>query len=370
MSDEDGDEALDAGSRPRDPLLEQLTTGVLLLDVELRVSYLNPAAEALLGVSAKQVSGLPVTTFLPASQRLAMTVRRAADSGEPLAEHDLQLIRAGASEITVDCVLTPVVDGSESGMVVIELLRIDRQKQISKEQQQVVLDESARTLARGLAHEIRNPLGGLRGAAQLLQRELGDPELEEYTQVIVHEADRLHALVDRMLGPQSALRVRRVNVHEVLERVHALIRAEAPADCVIERDYDPSLPDLFADPELLIQALLNIARNAVQALDSGEIRGGRVRLCTRIERQLTIGAKLHRLVIRVDVIDDGGGVPAALLDRIFFPLVTDRPEGTGLGLSVAQSIVRQHGGLIECASEPGDTKFSVLLPIHDESTRA
>ena len=366
MEDAGKAETHEGGASVRASLFEQLTTGVLLLDGALRVRDLNSAAESLLAVSAKQVVGQPLVKLLPSAERLTATVRRSADTAQPLAERDLPLPRSGASEITVDCVVTPLVDGAEPGSILVELLRLDRHKQISREEQQAIQNESARTLARGLAHEIRNPLGGLRGAAQLLQRELGDPELEEYTRVIVHEADRLQALVDRMLGPRSTLRVRSVNVHEVVERVYALIHAEAPDGCSIERDYDPSLPDFFADPELLIQAILNVARNAVQAL----VSGGRVRLCTRIERQLTIATKLHRLVIRVDIKDDGAGVPEGLLEQIFFPLVTGRAEGTGLGLSVAQSVVRQHGGLIECTSKPGDTTFSILLPAYQEPARS
>jgi two-component system nitrogen regulation sensor histidine kinase GlnL len=220
-------------------------------------------------------------------------------------------------------------------------------------------NESARALVRGLAHEIRNPLGGLRGAAQLLERELGTEELKEYTRIIVHEADRLQALVDRLLGPRMLPSKRLINIHEVTERVRALIQAEAPGGIVVDRDYDPSIPELYADPELLIQATLNVAQNAVQAVADA----GHILLRTRVHRQYTIGQRRHRLVARIDICDNGAGIREDLKDLIFYPMVTGRNDGTGLGLSIAQSLVNQHAGLIECHSEPGNTTFSILLPL-------
>ena len=347
-------------------LLEHLTTAVLRLDCELRVVYLNPAAEALLEVSANQVRGMTIPRLLPGAEVLCATLARAARGAEPLAERDMVLRGVGAQSVAVHCVVTPIAETSPELSLLVELLPLRRHKQISREEQQLALSDSARALARGLAHEIRNPLGGLRGAAQLLERELDDPALTEYTQVIIGEADRLQDLVERMLGPRSALQARKLNIHEITDRVHALLRAERDDRIVIQRDYDPSLPALYADPDLLIQAILNVTRNAVQAV--GE--GGRVGLRTRIDRQVTIGQRRHRLAVRVEVSDDGAGVAEALRERIFLPLVSGRPGGTGLGLSIAQAVVRQHGGLIECDSAPGDTTFSILLPVHDENPGA
>ena len=240
-----------------------------------------------------------------------------------------------------------------------ELVPLDRHHQITREERLLTQIAHARNLVRRLGHEIKNPLGGLRGAAQLLQSELPDAALREYTRVIIREADRLTTLVDRMIGPRRPPRMEPVNIHEVTERVRALVNAETPASIVVERDYDPSIPDLAADPELLIQAMLNIARNAVHAL--GE--DGRIVLRTRVQRRVSIGARQHRLMCRIDVVDDGPGIPDDLVDSMFYPLVSGRGGGAGLGLSIAQSLVYEHGGIIECASRPGDTTFSILLPM-------
>jgi two-component system nitrogen regulation sensor histidine kinase GlnL len=339
-------------------IVDYLTTAVLVLDRTLRLHSLNPAAEALLDVSAKQVRGMRLRELLPEAEIFEAALERVIESDHPLTERDMQLPMPSAS-ITVDCVMTPLADAVPVGGVLVELVDLDRHKQISREEQLLSQNESARALVRGLAHEIRNPLGGLRGAAQLLERELGSEDLKEYTRVIVHEADRLQALVDRLLGPRARPCMRPVNVHEITERVRTLIDAEAPSGVVVDRDYDPSIPDLYADPALLIQALLNVVRNAVQAVEGA----GRVLVTTRVHRQYTIGQRRHRLVVRVDVSDNGSGIPDELRELIFYPMVTARSDGTGLGLSIAQSLVNQHGGLIECQSKPGNTTFSILLPI-------
>jgi two-component system nitrogen regulation sensor histidine kinase GlnL len=339
-------------------IVDYLTTAVLVLDRTLRLHSLNPAAEALLDVSAKQVRGMRLRELLPEAEIFEAALERVIESDHPLTERDMQLPMPSAS-ITVDCVMTPLADAVPVGGVLVELVDLDRHKQISREEQLLSQNESARALVRGLAHEIRNPLGGLRGAAQLLERELGSEDLKEYTRVIVHEADRLQALVDRLLGPRARPCMRPVNVHEITERVRTLIDAEAPSGVVVDRDYDPSIPDLYADPALLIQALLNVVRNAVQAVEGA----GRVLVTTRVHRQYTIGQRRHRLVVRVDVSDNGAGIADELRALIFYPMVTARSDGTGLGLSIAQSLVNQHGGLIECQSKPGNTTFSILLPI-------
>jgi two-component system nitrogen regulation sensor histidine kinase GlnL len=215
---------------------------------------------------------------------------------------------------------------------------------------------------RGLAHEIKNPLGGLRGAAQLLEKQLDSEELKEYTNVIISEADRLQTLLNRILGPNRMPEKVLVNIHEVLERVRSLVSVEVGDGIKLVRDYDPSIPEVMADPDQLVQALLNIIRNACQALN-GE---GEVKLRTRVERKFNIGQNSHNLVARINIEDSGPGIPKEMIDKIFFPMVTGRAEGTGLGLSISQSLIEQHGGLIECQSEPGHTVFSIFLPIESE----
>jgi two-component system nitrogen regulation sensor histidine kinase GlnL len=210
-----------------------------------------------------------------------------------------------------------------------------------------------------LAHEVKNPLGGIRGAAQLLEQELESPELREYTGIVIREADRLRKLVDRMLGPNTLPRRRRCNVHEILEQVRALIAAEGRAKIVLARDYDPSIPPLWADPDQLLQAFLNIVQNAVEALDEG----GVITVRTRVQRQCSIGPRRNKLVACVDVVDNGPGISQELMQRIFLPMITTRSKGTGLGLSIAQNLVNQHQGLIECSSRPGETVFTTLLPV-------
>ncbi len=343
-------------------MLDHMTTAVLLFDDVPRLVDMNPAAEELLDMSVNTVRGTALGSLFSEATEYLSAMRRVLELRQPLTERELRLGVPGTGLITVDCVMTPLDVERTDGdvLVLVELIALDRHKQISREERLVAEGESSRQVLRGLAHEIRNPLGGLRGAAQLLERELEDEGLREYTQVIVGEADRLQNLLDRMLGPRTPPRMRTTSIHEVTERVFALISAEAPTTVGVAKDYDPRIPPLEADPELLIQAVLNVARNAVQAV--GE--RGRITLRTRIHRQFTIGQRRHRLVARIDVCDDGPGIEPELMDRIFFPLVTGRPSGTGLGLSIAQTLVNQHSGLIECESRPGATTFSILLPVN------
>ena len=341
-------------------IIDNLTTAVLLLGPDLRLLAMNPAAEELLDVSANQVLGTSAEGLLPETALFATALARAAISGAPFTEREMRLALP-AHTVTVDCSVSPMSESGGEARLLVELVQADRHRRITREEQGVARNTSVRALMRGLAHEIRNPLGGLRGAAQLLERQLVDDALKEYTQVIVHEADRLQDLLDRMLGPRGLPNKRSINIHEVTERVRALLSAEAPPGVHVTRDYDPSIPPVHADPELLIQATLNMARNAVQALDGR----GELQLRTRIQRRFTIGQICHRLVVRIEVHDDGSGVPEELREQLFFPLVTGRSDGTGLGLSIAQSLAHQHGGLIEYTSIPGDTTFSLVLPVEN-----
>ncbi|MGC1953184.1 MAG: nitrogen regulation protein NR(II) [Gammaproteobacteria bacterium] len=340
-------------------VIDNLGTAVLLFSDNLRLMSMNPAAEALLAMSAKQVRGLHVSRLFPKAGLCVGTLVRALQAGSAITEREMRMRVGGLqTSVIVDCTITPLRDLAHPPSVLVELVRKDRHSHITREEQLLSQNDVTRGFVRRLAHEIRNPLGGLRGAAQLLSREVVDETLKEYTTIIIREADRLQNLMDRMLGPRTLPKMRPINVHEITERVRALLEAEAPTGVSIVRDYDPSIPEVHADPDLLIQAMLNVARNAVQAVGMQ----GNVILRTRIHRRLTIGHQRHRLVVRIDVIDDGPGIPEALRETLFYPMVTGREGGTGLGLSIAQSLVNQHGGLIEYSSATGLTTFSILLP--------
>ncbi len=340
-------------------ILDNLNTVVLLFNQELRLSYLNPAAEMLLAASARQLKGTSLAELLAHEAGAVESFQRALDSGHPYTDRETSVHLPSGRTITADCTVTPIYEAGQPRDLLVELHPMDRQRRVQREENLLTQHLATRALVRGLAHEIKNPLGGLRGAAQLLERQLHDDELKEYTSIIIGEADRLQNLVDRMLGPNTLPREQPVNIHQVLERVRNLVTAEAPPGVRIVRDYDPSIPDTRADPDQLIQAVLNLVRNAVQAVGAE----GEVILRTRTIRQVTIGHQHHKLGVRVDIIDNGPGVPVEMLERIFYPMVTGRADGTGLGLPIAQSLVQQHRGLIECTSEPGKTVFTILLPL-------
>jgi len=232
---------------------------------------------------------------------------------------------------------------------------------IEREERRLAQQNAVKQLVRGLAHEVKNPLGGLRGAAQLLERELESADLKEFTDIIIGEADRLQQLVDDMLGPNQLPRRAKVNIHQVLERVRNLVEIEFGNQTRFVRDYDPSIPEITADKDRLIQAVLNVVRNAVQAINEA----GRVIIKTRTLRKFTLGNHCFRLVLKIEIRDNGPGIPEDIADQIFYPMVTSKVTGSGLGLAITQTIVGQHDGLIECVSEPGDTTFTILLPFSD-----
>lgn len=344
-------------------LLEHLTTAVVYLDDALRVRWLNPAAEALLAVSNARVHGSRLDSLEGKNGAVAEVLAKARDEFHPFTQREAVLVLAGGEAITVDFTVTPLAEDE----LLLEIEPRDRLLRISREEALVARQETIKVLSRGLAHEIKNPLGGIRGAAQLLERDLPDAQLAEFTRVIVEEADRLRDLVDRMLGPNHLVHHEPLNVHRVLERVRALLEAEHPRVEYV-RDYDPSLPDLIGDEAQLIQATLNVARNAVQAMEESGTQAPRLTLRTRARRQFTLGAERHRLVCDVGVIDNGPGIPASLRETLFYPMVSGRAEGSGLGLSIAQSILHQHLGLIECDSQPGRTEFRLLIPLETTSS--
>ena len=349
-------------------ILDNLSAAIVLVDTRLHVTYLNPSAEALLEASGMRVLGEPLGRVLrdrgdPTLEQVKEVVR----SGTPFTKRQATLFLISTHDITVDYAVTPFQDEDGQLQLIVELHPLDRLLRISREDAIISSQQRTRALIRGMAHEIKNPLGGLRGAAQLLARELPDDSLQDYTSIIIEEADRLRDLVDRMLGPHKPPERKPLNIHEVLEYVRNLSEAETGTRIAFSRDYDPSIPDLCGDRQQLIQAVLNIVRNAMQALVESDAPAPRITLRTRALRQFTIGGTRHRLVCRVDVVDNGPGIPPGLQESIFFPMVSGRAEGTGLGLSISQSIINQHHGLVECVSEPGHTRFSLYLPLESSN---
>jgi two-component system nitrogen regulation sensor histidine kinase GlnL len=344
-------------------LLDLLATGVVVLDSQLCVVYANVGAQDLLAVGLNQARGHPITELFEESQALDLLLRRSLERGEPYAGHEISLTssaKQGHREpVVIDVTVTPL-EGLTGTHLLIELADARTRQRISRESEMLSRLDGSRLMIRQLAHEIKNPLGGLRGAAQLLDRELHDGSLKEYTAVIINEADRLRALVDRMLGPSRLPQKVSINIHELCEHVFHLLRSEAGAGIVIERDYDPSLPNAQFDRNEVIQALLNVARNALQAVDPAS---GRVILRTRVLTNINIGTLRHRLVANIQVEDNGHGISPELQRSVFYPLVTTRSTGTGLGLAVAQDLVTRHRGIVEFESRPGHTVFSLLLPL-------
>ncbi len=344
-------------------ILDNLTTAVLLLDAELRLGYLNPAAEMLLAVSGQRVTGQPVGESFHDSSQAVEALRDSLKNAHPFTKREATLSLTNGQTLMVDYTVTPMIAG-ERNWVLMELHPRDRLLRITKEEAQLSKQEVTKVLVRGLAHEIKNPLGGIRGAAQLLARELPEESLKDYTDVIIEEADRLRNLVDRMLGPYRPPHLQPLNIHEITERVFSLIQAETQGLLTLSRDYDPSVPEIMGDREQLIQAVLNIVRNAMQAVQQNPgLERGEITLQTRTLRQFTIGQTRHRLVCRLQIIDNGPGIPIDIVDSIFYPMVSGRADGTGLGLAIAQNIVSQHQGLIECESHPGRTVFTLFLPL-------
>jgi two-component system nitrogen regulation sensor histidine kinase GlnL len=338
-----------------------LATLVAVLRSDGTALFANTALEDALGVSSRLIVGshFPDSFIDPAH---LMTVIKSAMVNEFAAlRFDAGLLRFRREPLPVHVILTM----TEAQELVVELVPLEQQAKQDREDRLAEQALANKELIRNLAHEIKNPLGGIRGAAQLLELEMGQPELSEYTQVIIHEADRLQSLVDRLLAPHRRPHVvGDVNIHEVCERVRSLILAEFPKGLDVVRDYDTSLPDFRGDREQLIQALINIAHNAAQALSERMAQGdAQLIFRTRVARQSTFGKQRYRLALELHVIDNGPGVPDSIKDRIFYPLVSGREGGSGLGLTLAQTFVQQHHGLIECDSEPGCCDFKILIPL-------
>lgn len=345
-------------------ILDNLNAAVVLLDKRLNVLCINSAAEMLFSISLHKILYRSVSHLVNDSEFIH-AIESALESNHPFTQKERH-IQLFDKKVIVDLSVQPIQSDEKEYYLLLELSQLDRHLRISREENLLAQHETIQALLRSMAHEVKNPLGGIRGAAQLLERELDNPEQAEYTQVIISEVDRLKKLVDRMLGPNTRPNPMQINIHRVTERVRSLLKTDKTRDVKIIFDYDPSIPEINFDQEHLIQAVLNIVRNATQALSeqhSDDNKDKIIIIKTRVLRHFNVGHIRHKLMAKLDVIDNGPGIAEKMQERIFMPLITGRAEGTGLGLSIAQSLVSQNGGLIECQSKPGKTVFSLLLPI-------
>jgi two-component system nitrogen regulation sensor histidine kinase GlnL len=356
-------------------LLDTLKTAVILLDENLCLLYINLAAETLLDISDRQAKHSFIgDLFLNAAADIN-EMQTALTNNRSTTQRKAELRTVHNKSIVVDYTISPFENNGEM-QALIELNSLEHTHRISREETLHSAHATTQELVRGLAHEIKNPLGGIRGAAQLLAREIPGNELNEYTNVIIEEADRLRNLVDRMVGSKKPLFKTEINIHEVLERVRSLVTAEIADQHIsgiqLVQDYDPSIPTIMADAEQLIQAVLNLVRNAMQSLTSPDIEHnlGKIIIRSRIIRNSTIDSKFHRLAASIDIIDNGPGVPEDLINTIFYPMISGRAEGTGLGLSITHSIISQHEGMIECQSDHAETKFTIVLPLEPTAAKS
>lgn len=342
-----------------------MVTATLMLDDGLIIRYANPAAEQLFSQSSKRIVDHPLSQLIQhASLDLAL-LTQPLQSGQSVTDSDVTFVVDGKPlmlEVTVSPLSCQAPHSNKKAlMLLVEMRKIDQQRRLSQELNQHAQQQAAKLLVRGLAHEIKNPLGGLRGAAQLLEKMLPEPELTEYTQIIIEQADRLRVLVDRLLGPQKPGQKKSENLHLILEKVRQLVELDINADVRIERDYDPSLPDILMDTDQVEQAMLNIVSNAAQILSNQP--QGIITIRTRTVHQANIHGQRHKLAARIEIIDNGPGIPSELQDTLFYPMVSGREGGTGLGLSISQNLIDQHHGKIDVESWPGHTIFTIYLPI-------
>jgi len=348
-------------------LLNGLATAVLLLDTGRRVHYLNSAAEGLLNISANRAVGQLAEELLGMGAVLQGAVF-AATTGHTTTFREIEIQQGSASHrkvepIRVDCTVSPFPAGVDSSWVLVELVAVESlaPKPLGSGWREHHVATSQ--IIQALAYEIKNPLGGLRGAAQLLNRQLPTADLQDYTDIIIRESDRLTKLVDRMTGPRKLHARELFSLHEVLEHVRQLVEVEFKGKIEVQRDYDPSIPDATGHKDHLIQAILNVARNAAQAVDGR----GKIRFRTRVRRQFTVGQRRYRHVLEASIQDAGPGIPLELQEKIFLPMISGRPDGTGLGLALAREMLNRQGGAIECTSYPGDTRFTFFLPVASNS---
>ncbi|WP_320823378.1 nitrogen regulation protein NR(II) [Reinekea sp.] len=339
-------------------------TAVVVLDGACVVEHINSAAELLLIRSEKQLLGHSFYSLFAQPDEIRSLLNSVVKEGASVSVRSASWQMQSRELLTLDFIVSPFMDGTELHLI-LEMLPADRSVRISRDEGRVDQSATSRHLVRGLAHEIKNPLGGIRGAAQLLASELPSEELQEYTRVIIKEADRLRNLVDRLLGSHQLPAFSQLNIHQVLERVLSLIKAEAGQRVRLIRDYDPSIPEFLGDEAQLIQVFLNIGRNALQALTESDQQAANITVRSRTVRQYTIRQKRHRIVARIDILDNGPGIERDMLEKIFYPMISGRASGTGLGLSLVQQLVELHNGSVECESEAGQTLFRVHLPLEN-----
>ncbi|WP_404975874.1 nitrogen regulation protein NR(II) [Vibrio navarrensis] len=342
-----------------DTILSNMVTATLILDDGLQVKHANPAAEQLFAQSAKRIIHQPLSQLIQhASLDLAL-LSQPLQSGQSITDNDVTFVVDG-KPLLLEVTVSPISIEREP-MLLVEMRKVDQQRRITQEMNQHAQQQAAKLLVRGLAHEIKNPLGGLRGAAQLLEKMLPEPSLTEYTQIIIEQADRLRTLVDRLLGPQKPGKKQEANLHQVLEKVRQLVELESQQKLLIERDYDPSLPGIYMDADQIEQAMLNIVSNAAQVLANQD--DGLITIRTRTVHQANIHGHRCKVAARIEIIDNGPGIPVELQDTLFYPMVSGREGGTGLGLSISQNLIDQHNGKIDVESWPGHTNFTIYLPI-------
>jgi two-component system, NtrC family, nitrogen regulation sensor histidine kinase GlnL len=348
-------------------LLDNLTTAIILLDKDLDVIYINPAAEALLETSDRHSHNTYIGDVLLNVKELVKALKNVKDNGVTFIARKVKLVKANTNRLTVDYSASRLIYENDT-YIMLEIQELDRSYNISRKEMLISNHETTLGLVRGLGHEIKNPIGGIRGAAQLLAEELADNNLKDYTNVIIEEADRLVGLIDRLTGQYQKPALQQLNIHEVLERVYNLVIAETRGSIEVEKDYDPSIPEITGDMAQLIQAVLNIVRNAMQSLTESEpaVKNPKIILRTRTVNHVTIGPVMHKLVAKIEIIDNGPGIEQELFENIFYPLISGRANGTGLGLSLSQNILKNHNGLIECDSHEGETCFTISLPLSNE----
>lgn len=347
-------------------LLNNLSVAIVSLDSTLTIEWLNLAAESMFGCSKRFAQGKKIANIVPIPDSLIKQITEATHTNQSVVSRRVEILTRSHGPLTIDCVVTPVVQADNRPQVLLELLDVDRPLKIATERALLEQQERSQIMLRGVAHEVLNPIGGIRGAAQLLEQELGNSKLTEYTDLLIKETDRLHKLLHRMLGPNTRPAFSEHNIHEVLAYVDRLLLKENPGKVTTRYDYDPSIPEIYCDKEKLVQVFINLVSNALYALK--DTTNPQITIKTRVERNFTIRGELKKLVCKIHIQDNGPGIPAGLKETLFYPLVSGRSEGTGLGLSIAQSLVVQHGGLIECQRN-GCTSFEVTLPIekHHES---
>ena len=339
-------------------ILDSLKTALVCLDAKRRIVYLNATAEALFENSLGSLVGRRFESLLSQVEPSTLADKLVL-TPIALTEREAVITLASGKTFVADYSIYPCGEDAADNELLLEIRPHERQAQIARVEFDQLQRHASQQLARGLAHEIKNPLGGIRGAAQLLQKELDRPEWVEYTEVIISEVDRLQTLINTMLGPEHRLQPRLINIYEILEHILKIVQAAEPDRIEIVRDYDPSIPELMADRDLLIQAFLNIARNAVQAIDGN----GKITFKTRVGRNQSVGLKTYPLVVQIDITDNGHGVPPELHESIFLPMVTDKADGTGLGLPIAKEIITRHGGSLQLIREADGSTFSTILPL-------